>query len=140
MVWVRLVAVGASFTAVTVTWTALLPLFSAGSVTVSVIVAAPFKLAGGVIATLRLDPVPPKTTLARGIKVVSLEAAATDKSADAASESLTVNTTAPVLLSSLMIGSVMPLMLGALVSTVMESAPVAGLVLPAGSVAFAVML
>ena len=66
------------------------------SLTVMVMVELPLSPVTGVIVTVRLEPLPPKTILASGTKVVLLEAPVTIKSATALSESFTVKAIAPV--------------------------------------------
>ena len=66
------------------------------SVTVNVIVAAPFCPKVGVTVTVRAAPIPPKTIFAIGTRVVLLEAPVMDKEAAAVRSSPTVNDSADV--------------------------------------------
>ena len=71
------------------------------SVTVSVIVVLPNWLSAGVIVAVRFAPLPPKTMLALGTRVVFDDVAATTRVPAAVCASPTINGMAPVATSSL---------------------------------------
>ena len=131
---------GASFTAVTVRTKVSLAEFPDGSVTVTVIVEEPFRLATGVTVTFRLPSVPPKTMFELGTKVVSLEEPVSVRLAAAVWVSLIVAASAPVFASSLIVWAAILLIVGATVSITTDKAGDAALVFPAASVAVAVIL
>ena len=91
---------GASFTAETLTVNDVVEVRPSGSVTVSVIVAAPLALAVGVTVTVRFAPLPEIAIFAVVTTAVLDEIAVTMRSAAALSMSATVMLSAPVLVSS----------------------------------------
>jgi hypothetical protein len=104
--------VGASLTALTVK-TNVSEAVNVPSLTVTVIVAEPFKFATGVIVTVRLAPVPPNTMFAFGTNVVSLDEPLTVKEPAAVSKSPTVNEIALVAVSSFVDCAAISLIVGA---------------------------
>ena len=73
---------------------------SVPSSTLTVIVVVPFAFGAGVIVTVRLAPLPPKTMLPFGTSVVLLEVPLTMSEPGAVSTSPTVKPIAPVFVSS----------------------------------------
>jgi hypothetical protein len=94
--------VGRSFTAVTPNVKVVLVL-TAPSLTLTVIVALPFWFAAGVTVTVRFAPLPPNTIFPFGTSVVLLLEAVTVREDTGVSWSPTVNATAPVAVSSLVV-------------------------------------
>ncbi len=87
---------------------------SVPSLTVTVMVAVPFWLAGGVTVTVRFEPEPPNTIFAFGTSVVLLELPLNVKDDAAVSTSPTVTAIALVAVSSFTVTSEMLLIVGAL--------------------------
>src|ERR1044071_5545316 len=96
---------GGSFTGLTVSVKLVLVL-AVPSLTVNVIVAVPFWFAAGVTVTVRLDPLPPNTMFAVGIRVGLEEVP------------LNVRLRAPVLVSSLIVRLAMLEIVGAVLLVV----------------------
>ncbi len=105
--------VGASLTAFTVK-TNVSDVVNKPSLTVTVMVAEPFKFAAGVTVTVRFAPEPPNTMFAFGTNVVSLDEPLNVNEAAAVSTSPTVNEIALVAVSSFVDCATMSLMVGAL--------------------------
>src|SRR6266436_6299116 len=106
-----LVMVGASLTAVTVTKNEVV-VVADPSVTLSVMVVAPLALATGVTVTVRLAPLGLMTTFALGTRAVSDEVPVTLRSPITLSMSPMVKLNAPVVPSSAIVWSAMPVMVG----------------------------
>ena len=102
---------GASLTGLTVTRKLLLA-DARPSLTVRVIVAEPLAFAAGVTVTVRSAPLPPRTTFASGTSAWLLLVAVTVNAVADVSASPTVNASAPVVVSSLMVWSPIVLMVG----------------------------
>jgi hypothetical protein len=94
--------VGRSFTDVTLTVKVVLVL-AVPSFTLIVIVALPLWFAAGVTVTVRFAPLPPNTMFPFGISVALLLEAVTVREETGVSWSPTVNVTAPVAVSSLVV-------------------------------------
>jgi hypothetical protein len=94
--------VGASFTAFTVNLNVSVAVFDP-SLTVTVIVTARFWFAAGVTVTVRLAPLPPKTMLPFGTRVVLLDVPVSVKFPTGVSASPTVKLIGPMIVSSLVV-------------------------------------
>ena len=114
---------GTSFTEFTVSTNVSVPV-SEPSLTVTVMVAAPFWFASGVTVTVRFAPLPPNTMLALGTSAVFDDEPLTVRLPAAVCASLTVNATAPVA-SSLMVRSAMSEIVGGVFDGVTVSVPAA---------------
>src|SRR5438034_1212054 len=112
MVWLAMGAIsGGRLAAPTTRRNESLALF-VPSLTVRVIVAVPLWLASGVTVTVRFEPDPPKMMLSVGISAGLDELLYKPKFSAAASPSLMVNEIAPVDVSSAIIWSTMPVIVG----------------------------